>query len=243
MSLPQKRMLERARSLLDRPGAWLDQSDGAYPLRLGGDRRGRVVLTLNEAAFRALVERPGLRRRDGGGWLPRPTPATNTSLSPSPPGCPGLIEGERAVMEADGRLTTRRANLGESPVAWLARRKDASGRPWLTPAEVAAGERLRADGEIALSGPSLTMRWDALPRSGGGSSARVEPSDRALSASARVEAALSACGPRLRALVERVCIHGKSLQLAEQDLSLRRRQGKTVLKQGLQALADHYGIG
>ena len=244
MSLPQKRMLERARSLLDRPGAWLDQSGGAYPLRLGGDRRGRVVLTLDEAAFRALVERPGLRRRDGGGWLRRLAPAANTSLSPSPPpGRPGLIEGERPVMEADGRLSTRRANLGESPVAWLARRKDASGRPWLSPAEVTAGERLRLDGEIALSGPSLTMRWDALPRSGGGSSARVEPSDRALSASTRVEAALSACGPRLRALVERVCIHGASLQLAEQDLSLRRRQGKTVLKQGLQALAEHYGIG
>lgn len=244
MSPPQKRMLERARSLLDRPGAWLDQSGGAYPLRLGGDRRGRVVLTLDEAAFRALVERPGLRRRDGGGWLPRPAPARNTSLSPAPPpGRPGLIEGERPVMEADGRLTTRRANLGESPVAWLARRKDASGRPWLSPAEVAAGERLRMDGQIALSGPSLTMRWDALPRSGGGSSARVEPTDRALSAGARVEAALTACGPRLRAMVERVCIHGASLQLAEQDLSLRRRQGKTVLKQGLQALAEHYGIG
>ena len=237
------RILERARSLLDRPGAWLDQSGAAYPLRLGGDRRGRVVLTLDEAAFRALIERPGLRRRDGGGWLPRPRAVANNSPSPSPPGRPGLIEGERPVMEPDGRLTTRRANLGESPVAWLARRKDASGRPWLTPAEVAAGERLRADGEIALTGPSLTMRWDALPRSGGGSSARVEPGDRALSASARVEAALSACGPRLRALVERVCIHGTSLQLAEQDLSLRRRQGKTVLKLGLQALAEHYGIG
>jgi hypothetical protein len=237
------RALERARSLLDRPGAWLDQSGAAYPLRLGGDRRGRVVLTLDEAAFRALVERPGLRRRDGGGWLPRPRPATNTSLTPSPPGRPGLIEGERPFMELDGRLTTRRANLGESPVAWLARRKDASGRPWLSPAEVAAGERLRHEAEIALSGPSLTMRWDALPRAGGGSSARVEPSDRALSAAARIEAALSACGPRLRALVERVCIHGTSLQLAEQDLCLRRRQGKTILKQGLQALAEHYGLG
>lgn len=239
------RMLERARSLLDRPGAWLDQSGGAYPLRLGGDRRGRVVLTLDEAAFRALIERPGLRRRDGGGWLARPAPARHTALSPAPPpGRPGLIEGERPVMEADGRLATRRANLGESPVAWLARRKDASGRPWLSPAEVAAGERLRREAETALSGPSLTMRWDALPRTGsGGASARVEPGDRALSAAARVEAALSACGPRLRALVERVCIHGTSLQLAEQDLSLRRRQGKTVLKQGLQALAEHYGIG
>ncbi|MGH7020100.1 MAG: DUF6456 domain-containing protein, partial [Brevundimonas sp.] len=205
--------------------------------------RGRVVLNLDEAGFRALVERPGLRRRDGGGWLPRPTPAANTSLSPSPPpGRPGLIEGERAVMEPDGRVTSRRANLGESPVAWLARRKDASGRPWLTSAEVAAGERLRLEAEIALSGPSLTMRWDALPRAGGGSSARVEPSDRALSAAARVEAALCACGPRLRAMVERVCVHGTSLQLAEETLFLRRRQGKTVLKQGLQALAEHYGL-
>jgi hypothetical protein len=85
--------VERARALLDRPGAWLDQSGAAYPLRRGGDRRGRVVLTLDEAALRALVERPGLRRRDGGGWLPRPAPARNTSLSPSPPGRPGLIEG------------------------------------------------------------------------------------------------------------------------------------------------------
>ena len=236
------RQLERARSLLQRPGAWLDQANGAYPLRLGGDRRSRVVLTLDEAAFRAVVEQPGLRLREGGGWRPR---AANDHAPSAPsPGRPGVIEGERAVMEADGRLTTRRANLGESPILWLARRKDQSGRPWLTPAEAAAGERLRAEAEIAAAGPSLTMRWDALPTSGsGGGSARMEPGDRALSASARVQAALVACGPRLRAIVEQVCIHGTSLQLAEQALSLRRRQGKTLLKQGLQALAEHYGVG
>lgn len=235
------RQLERARSLLQRPGAWLDQAGGAYPLRLGGDRRSRVVLTLDEAAFRAVIERPGLTLRQGGGWLPR---AANDHAPPAPPpGRPGVIEGERAVMEGDGRLTMRRANLGESPILWLARRKDQSGRPWLSSAEVAAGERLRAEAEIALSGPSLTMRWDALPRTGsGGGATRMEPTDRALSAAARVQAALDACGPRLRAMVEQVCIHGTSLQLAEQALSLRRRQGKTLLKQGLQALADHYAV-
>lgn len=235
------RQLERARSLLQRPGAWLDQSNGAYALRLGGDRRGRVVLTLDEAVFRAVIERPGLRLREGGGWLPR---AANDHAPPAPPpGRPGAIEGERAMMETDGRLTMRRANLGESPILWLARRKDQSGRPWLTPAEVAAGERLRAEAEIAAAGPSLTMRWDALPRSGsGGGAGRIEPGDRALSASGRVKAALDACGPRLRAMVEQVCIHGTSLQLAEQALSLRRRQGKTLLKQGLQALAEYYGL-
>lgn len=243
MSRPHERLLERARSLLARPDAWLDAAGDGYALRLGGDRRGRVLLTLDEAVLRALVERPGLRPRDGGGWRARRATETRRPGAP-PPGRPGFIDGERPVMEIDGRVVLRRANLGESPVAWLARRKDSSGRPWLTPIEVAAGERLRTEAEIALSGPSLTMRWDALPRGGaGGGASRSEPTDRALTAGARVEAALDACGPRLRAMVETVCVRGTSLQLAERELSLRRRQGKTLLKHGLQALAEHYGLG
>ena len=71
---------------------------------------------------------------------------------------------------------------------------------------------------------------------------RIEPGDLALGASRRVEAALDACGPRLRPIVGRICIAGDSLQLAETGLGLRRRQGKTLLKQGLQALAEHYGL-
>ncbi|WP_348684251.1 DUF6456 domain-containing protein, partial [uncultured Brevundimonas sp.] len=117
------------------------------------------------------------------------------------------------------------------------------GRPWLSPAEVAAGERLRREVEQAGAGPALTMGWDALPRAGSGGTMRVEPGDRALSAGRRVEAALSAVGPRLRPMLTRICIHGDSLKLAETGLGLRRRQGKTVLKQALAALADHYGIG
>ena len=230
----------RARGLMARPGAWIDRKGDAYLVRLGGDRRARVNLTLDEAGFRALIETPGVRARPGGGWTARPTGAADDLPAP---GCPGRVEGRRAVMEDDGRLILHRANLGESPIAWLARRLDQSGRPWLTPAEVAAGERLRADGERAASGPSVTMRWDALPRSGGGSAARVEPGDGAHSAAARVEAALVAVGPRLRPFVDRICIRGSSLQLAEQELGLRRRQGRTLLKQGLEVLAEHYGIG
>ncbi len=231
--------VERARRMLARPGAWIDQQDGRYPIRVGGDRRSRVSLTLDEAGFRALVADPGLRGRANGGWTARPT----ADASAPAPGRPGILPGEIMVMEADGRMTPRAGNLGESPIAWLARRRDASGRPWLTPAEVAAGERLRQDGELAASGPSLTMRWDALPRSGAGSAARVEPGDRALSAATRVEAALNAVSPRVRAFVVHVCLRSSSLQLAERELGLRRRQGKTLLKQGLEALAEHYGIG
>ncbi|WP_288760196.1 DUF6456 domain-containing protein [uncultured Brevundimonas sp.] len=235
------RAVERARRLLARPGAWLGVEGAGYGLRLGPDRRARVNLSLTEAEFRALVDRPGLRARPEGGWTARP--AGQADAAPPPPGRPGVIVGMRAVIQADGRLVPLPANLGESPVAWLARRKDAAGRPWLTPAEAAAGERLRQDAERAAGGASLTMRWDALPRAASGTAARMEPGERVLSAARRVDQALTAVGPRLRPIVSRICVHGDSLKLAETGLGLRRRQGKTLLKQGLQALAEHYGIG
>lgn len=232
----------RARGLLAR-GGWIDRvgGDGRYPLRLGADRRARTVLSLDEATFRSLVALPGLRTRGGGGWVARPEPVRSNSPEP---GAPGRIEGHRTVMEADGRTVLRRANLGHSPLAWLAQRTDAAGRPLLSPVEVAAGERLRLDAEMAQAGPSMTMRWDALPRSGGGgSSARAEPGDRALAAGRRAALALAACDPRTRAFVAQVCIHHDSLQIAEQEAGLRRREGRVELKAGLQALARHYGIG
>lgn len=230
---------ERARALLSRPGAWLEARADGYLLRLGADRRARVVTTLDEATFTALIARPGLRPREGGGWRLRP----ETEAEPDRAGRPGVLEGERTIMAADGRPTLHPANLGESPLVWLARRRDADGRPFLTAAQLAAGERLRADAEAALSGPSLTMRWDAPPRSGSGTSARVEPTDHALNAARRVETALVAAGPRLRPMLDRICVRGSSLRLAEEGLGLKRREGKAVLREGLDVLARHYRIG
>lgn len=234
-------LVARARRLLSQPDAWIDARDGAYPLRLGLDRRSRISLVLDEPGFRALIETPGLRVRKNGGWEPRRE--CRERPAPPPPGRPGHIEGERAVMEADGHVTTHRANLARSAIAWLATRKDQSGRPWLTPAEIAAGERLTLEAELAQSGPSLTMRWDALPRASGGSSARIEPGDRALNAGRRLEDALAAVGPRLRPFLVSVCVQGSALAEAERAHGLRKRQGRTMLKQALGALADHYRIG
>lgn len=230
----------RTRRLLSRPAAWIEPAaNGTYAVRLGADRRARVQLTLGEAEFQALVAEPGLRARPGGGWIMQR--ASEVRELPTP-GRPGLTEGRREIMADDGRMRSHRANMTVSAIAWLAARRDATGRPWIERAERAAAERLEMDAEMALAGPSLTMRWDALPRSGGGSAARAEPSDRALSAARRVEAALAACGPA-RSMVEHICIRTSSLQAAEQALGLRRRAGKALLKQGLQALAAHYRIG
>jgi len=232
--------LERARRLLALPEGWLSPaSQGGYALRTGRDRRARIMLTLDEADFRALTAAPGLKPRPGGGWTAR----VGSTAGPAPEaGRPSVTEGLRTVMQPDGEAVERRANLTTSAVAWLARRADADGAPWLTPAEVAAAEQLEREAEAAQRGPGLTMRWDALPgaRSGRGAR-RPEPGDPALAAARRVARALAACGPA-RTMVEQVCIRATPLQAAEQSLGLRRRTGKAVLKQGLAALARHYRL-
>lgn len=233
----------QARRLLARRGGWIDAAPEGYVLRVGRDRRVRILLTVDETVFRQLVRDPGLKTRVGGGWTPL-SPAPSASAPAPEPGRPGMIEGVRTVMEDTGAVTTRRANLGVSAIAWLARRTSPDGRGWLSPAEVAAADRLARDAETALRGSSVTMRWDALPRSGAGGdvSGRSGPGDAAMAAGRRVEEALATCGPARR-LVEAVCLRSSALQAAEQELGLARRSGKILLKAGLRALADHYRIG
>lgn len=236
--------LERARRLLALEGAWLEALPGqGYGLRTRPDRRARVMMTLDEASFRALTVEPGLRTREGGGWAARRgTGFALPAPDPAPlPGRPGVIEGDRTVMQADGDAVERRANLATSTVAWLAARKDAEGKPWLARAEVAGAEQLALDAERSLRGQGVTMRWDALPRAGSGGGARREPGDSAMAAALRVERALTACGPA-RGIVQAVCLTATPLQMAEQDLGLRRRTGKMLLKQGLTLLARHYRL-
>ncbi|MDB5420322.1 MAG: hypothetical protein JWR59_269, partial [Brevundimonas sp.] len=94
--------LDRARTLLRRPGAWIEGEAGGppYHLRIGADRRARVTLVLDEAAFTALIADPGLRTRPGGGWIARPSAPEQT---PAPePGRPGRIEGSRDIIGEDG---------------------------------------------------------------------------------------------------------------------------------------------
>lgn len=232
-------VVDRARRLLARPQGWIEgQPDGGYGLRAGPDRRARVLLRIGEGVFRRLAEQPGLKVRPGGGWIAdRPERPAEAPAA----GRPGMIDGVRAIMDIHGGMHLRRANLGHSAIAWLAARKDTEGCPWLTAAQVAAAHRLAGDAETALRGPSVTMRWDALPRAGaGGTPRRADPG--ATAAAARVEAALAACGAA-RGLIDAVCIRASALQAAEQELGLRRRAGKQLLREGLASLALHYRIG
>lgn len=239
MSPAAERLAARAVQALARPGAHLQATSGGYALRVSDDRRRRPAMLLDEATFAALAREPGLKPRPGGGWRLAAAPPAAT---PDRAGRPGLLEGERQVVEADGEMTPRRVNLGESPIAWLARRKDAAGRPWLDPREAAAGERLREDFHLAGLIGRMTMSWDAGPRSRGGRGPCVEPAERARAAKARVAAALAAAGPGLRGVLEQVCLAGSALEAAERALGLPRRSGKTLLKLALGRVADHYRL-
>lgn len=229
--LEARRLAERAMRLLSRPGAVIEAQGVGYGVRLGASRRRSVMLTLDEAAFQALAREATLKVRAQGGWTltARPEP-----LAP-PPGRPGVIENE--VEAPDGGKTRR--NLGESPIAWLARRRDGEGRPWLSPTEAAAGERLREEFESLGTQGRTTMRWDLTPRVSGGRPG-LAPAERDHAARERIAKALAAVGPGLREILERVCLLGSALETAERSLKLPRRAGKTVLKLALQRLAQHY---
>jgi hypothetical protein len=235
-----ERAAERAARLLDRTDAWLSEEAAGYAVRPAADRRRRPLMRLDEAAFRRLVRAPGLKPRTGGGWTLAGPAAVGTA---DRSGRPSVIEGERATADDDGVVRRRRANLGESPIAWLARRTDAQGRPWLTPAEAAAGEKLREDFHLAGTIGRMTMAWDAAPRGRTARGPGLDPAQRGVEAKARVAAALEAVGPGLREMLEQVCLRCSALDAAERGLGLPRRSGKTVLKLALQRLAAHYRIG
>lgn len=228
--LEARRLAERAMRLLARPGAVIEAQGVGYGVRLGGSRRRCVMLVLDEAAFQVLAREAILKIRPQGGWTmtARPDP-----IAP-PPGRPGVIEA--TVETAEGKV---RRNLGESPIAWLARRRDGAGRPWLSPVEAAAGERLREDFESLGTQGRTTMRWDLTPRVSGGRPG-LAPAERDHATRERVAKALAAVGPGLREILEKVCLMGSALEQAEQALKLPRRAGKTVLKLALQRLARHY---
>lgn len=225
--LEAERLAGRAARLLQRPGALLEVKGLGYVIRFGP--RQRAMLEIDEAAFRALARDVCVIVRREGGWRLAPLQGP---VAP-PPGRPGVIEGERVVIDGSSAHVVLKVNLGESPLAWLARRGA------LEPVEMAAGERLREDFQKAGTVGRLTMNWDGQPRSGGGGQ-RLEPALRARAAKDRIAAALAAVGPGLREMLERVCLAETALQAAERELGLPRRSGKTVLKLALQRLAIHY---
>ena len=219
----------RAREALARPGGWLDRVGDDWLVRANADRRRRAVLRLGADDVRVLQREPGLLPRAEGGWR---------LAGVEPTAAPARLVAKDRRIDDTGRSVDVAVNRGESPVAWLARRKGADGLPYLSTIEVAAAERLREEFEHAAMGSRVTMDWSAMPRDRTARGSGMLPT--ASLARRRVRRALAEVGPGLREVLEQVCLYGSAIQAAERALGLPSRTGKVRLKLALERLARHY---
>lgn len=130
-------------------------------------------------------------------------------------------------------------NQRESPLGWLRARGLVDAR------QFEAGERLRADYEMASLGPRVTMRWSAAPGPSGrrGPPPALDPTTAGIAAKRRFDEALSGLGPGLSDILWRVVCAGEAMPEAERALGWPSRAGRLVLTLALDRLADRYGLG
>lgn len=144
------------------------------------------------------------------------------------------IGGERRAVAVD---------LEESPLGWLARRRGRDGRRLVAPAQLVAGERLRADFTRAGMTPRLSANWEAVTRPARhGAAPGLNAPEAALAARQRVSRAMEAAGPEFAGLLMDVCCFLKGLEQVEQERGWPARTAKVVLSLALDRLARHYGL-
>ncbi len=158
---------------------------------------------------------------------------------------PFLAQHKQAVqkeVEVEGVKCRVVFDADESPLAWLATRKNARGQALLNPVFFEAGERLRRDLTFAQMMPRTTANWD--PSLGGSDrhSTPVTYSETVVAARQRADLALRAVGPEFSGLLMDVCGFLKGLEAIEGERQWPRRSAKLVLEFALSALARHYGL-
>ena len=148
----------------------------------------------------------------------------------------------RPAGEHDPGVAGALVDDGESPLAWLRRRRDKDGKPLIDAAAFAAGERLRADITRAGLMPRVTADWSALGgRGAGGGHGPAELLDGTIAARRRLDRAITAVGSDFAGLLLDVCGFLKGLETIEAERGWPARSAKVVLVMALRRLADHYG--
>ncbi|MFC6487561.1 DUF6456 domain-containing protein [Nitratireductor sp. GCM10026969] len=210
---------------------------------LDGGERGTVSARVE--TVRRLTH-DGLVRKAGGDLVLSPEGEALARRSLAEGGEPFRAQqmeiGERTYLTPEGKRTLT-ANLTESPLAQLARRRGRDGTPFLEESEFRAGERLRADYTRGQIIPRLGANWEesvSSGRRGGGDNGLANLTESALAARQRVEQALAAVGPELAGVLVDVCCFLKGLERVEAERGWPVRSAKVVLKTALAALSRHY---
>lgn len=212
--------------------------------RLLVETEGKGVAAFLRETVAALA-RDGLIRRDGAKIAL--SHEGEAALRRAEGGADGFQAQHRDLAEirisSDEGLRVATVNHAESPLAQLARRKAADGRPFLSAREFEAGERLRSDYERGHIMRRLGANWDAAVASGRRDGGAAELTDAAIAARQRVEKALAAVGPELSGVLVDICCFLKGLEIVEAERRWPARSAKVVLKAALAALSRHYDPG
>jgi hypothetical protein len=243
------RKKERARREKLRAARFLLRGPASLRPSVGGQRallecEDRGAISIGCADLKEMV-RDGLVRAEHGRLCLSPEGRAFLRRADMPDHAFQAQHDEIAVktVEVDGRLETVTANLSESPLAQLARRRMRNGEPFLTAEEFNAGERLRADYTRGQIMPRIGMNWQASVASGrrdGSAGGLAALTEAAIAARQRVDRALEAVGPELSGILVDVCCFLKGLERVEAERGWPVRSAKVVLKTALAALSRHY---
>ena len=179
------------------------------------------------------------------GWAERDGETDRIGISPAGRRALRAVKAARVAKTPDGAANARTPER-EGPLAWLRRRRNKLGQPFMSEAQIGAAERLASDFWHGGLMPRVTANWSAAaPRSrmrrptpGIG----VEASDAALAARQRFYKALSAVGPELSRILVEVCCHEVGLEAIEQAAKWPQRTARVVLDLALKELARHSGL-
>jgi hypothetical protein len=134
-------------------------------------------------------------------------------------------------------------NDAESPLGWLRRRRDRTGRPLISAEQAQAGDRVRVDFELAGLAPRVTASWDGQSAGDRSSGYReLDPTEVQVMARRRFSRAMDYLGSGLSDVVMYSCCLLEGLEDVERRMGWPVRSGKVVLGLALDRLAEHYGL-
>jgi hypothetical protein len=226
---------------------------GAYALPPGAAEPGRDTCSLFSSRAGsepvAHATRAAMSHALQNGWLELDNTGARIVLAPAGQRVVRAARRKAALQAKAGRSRGRRAVPAqevEGPLAWLRKRRDRLGKPFMSEAQISAAERLASDFWRGGMSPRVTANWSAAapaartPRATPG--VGIEMSDVILLARQRFFAALDAVGPELSRMLVHVCCHEVGLEEIEEAAGWPPRTARVVLDLGLTQLARHYGL-